>query len=139
MGHSWTRTPRILRARRGGLLVHKVCTLLQWVPEARGRGVHNPDPLRAQVCSGSFREGDLLRKKSPHHPSLRMCGSHSISGQWRGYGTHIIKNWLPGIKTFLRPKAEIRVFHRSKKMTKDNIGKNLSCKPPPKLRLRAFC
>ena len=34
--HSWARTPRILRAR-GGLL-HKVRTLLQWDPEARGGG-----------------------------------------------------------------------------------------------------
>ncbi len=33
----------------GGGLLHKVCTLLQWDPEARG-GVHNPDPLLAQVC-----------------------------------------------------------------------------------------
>ncbi len=46
-GHSWARTPRILRAREGGLL-HKVRTLLQWNPEAGGG--HNPDPLRAQVC-----------------------------------------------------------------------------------------
>ena len=45
--HSWARTPRILRAREGGLL-HKVRTLLQWNPEAGGG--HNPDPLRAQVC-----------------------------------------------------------------------------------------
>ncbi len=39
--HSWARTPRILRARGGwgfGLL-HKVRTLLQWNPEARGGGV----------------------------------------------------------------------------------------------------
>ncbi len=47
-GHSWARTPRILRAKGGGGLLHKVCTLLQWDSEARG-GVHNPDPMRAQV------------------------------------------------------------------------------------------
>ncbi len=47
-GHSWARTPRILRAKGGGGLLHKVRTLLQWDPEARG-GVHNPDPMRAQV------------------------------------------------------------------------------------------
>ncbi len=35
--HSWARTPRILRARGRGLL-HKVRTLLQWNPEARGGG-----------------------------------------------------------------------------------------------------
>ncbi len=35
--HSWARTPQILRARGGGLL-HKVRTLLQWDPEARGGG-----------------------------------------------------------------------------------------------------
>ncbi len=32
--HSWARTPRILRAR--GDLLHKLRTLLQWDPEARG-------------------------------------------------------------------------------------------------------
>ncbi len=62
--HSRARTPRILRAM-GGLL-HKVCTLLQWNLEARG--VHNPDPLRPQVCSEALqlqacqdlREGSIL-------------------------------------------------------------------------------
>ena len=45
--HSWARTPRIFGAR-GGFLLHKIRTLIQWDPEAwEGQ---DPDPLRAQVC-----------------------------------------------------------------------------------------
>ena len=44
--HSWARTPRILRAR-GGVYYIKFVRYYNGI--RRLGGVHNPDPLRAQV------------------------------------------------------------------------------------------
>ena len=54
--HSWARTPRILRARgRRGYYIKSVC----FYNGIRRLGcvVHNPDPLRAQVCIQVQRKG----------------------------------------------------------------------------------
>ena len=65
--HSWARTPRILRA--GGVLLHKVRTLLQWFITLT--------PLRAQVWEGVLRQnhdsgrlpsrGDIPRSNGISH------------------------------------------------------------------------
>ncbi len=58
----------------GGSLLQKVRTLLQWDPEAGRGGVHNPDPLRAQVCL-----------KLIFHSSYWWCRTRylSIASIWR--------------------------------------------------------
>ena len=60
----------------GGDLLHKVRTLLQW--DQRGGGVHNPDPLRAQVCQAAI----AWIRPNVHLPvnrdSLDECGGKLI-------------------------------------------------------------
>ncbi len=78
----------------GGGLLHRVRTLLQWDPETRRGGCHNPDPLRALVwlefiggVTSGLLCGGVGRETAPLSPLLSvnvpMVSRHATTAPFR--------------------------------------------------------